>query len=60
MTSHMVYDYIILHHTWFMITSYYITQVPISFVDRLYGESKLGGTEIVSYARGLLHLFATT
>lgn len=35
-------------------------QVPITFVDRLYGESKLGGTEIVSYARGLLHLFAST
>lgn len=36
------------------------TQVPISFVDRLYGESKLGGMEIVSYAKGLLYLFATT
>lgn len=35
-------------------------QVPISFVDRMYGESKLGGMEIVSYARGLLYLFATT
>lgn len=39
---------------------YTIGEVPISFVDRLFGESKLGGTEIVSYARGLLHLFATT
>ena len=35
-------------------------QVPISFVDRVYGESKLGGTEVVSYAKGLLYLFATT
>lgn len=35
-------------------------QVPISFVDRVYGESKLGGTEIVSFAKGLLILFATT
>lgn len=35
-------------------------QVPISFVDRVYGESKLGGTEIVSFAKGLLVLFATT
>ncbi len=35
-------------------------QVPISFVDRVYGESKLGGNEVVSYAKGLLYLFATT
>jgi dolichol-phosphate mannosyltransferase len=39
---------------------YTVGEVPITFVDRLYGESKLGGTEVVSYARGLLHLFATT
>lgn len=36
-----------------------IAEVPISFVDRVYGESKLGGTEIVSFAKGLLYLFAT-
>lgn len=35
-------------------------QVPISFVDRVYGESKLGGNEIVSFLKGLLTLFATT
>ena len=35
-------------------------QVPITFVDRVYGESKLGGNEVVSYAKGLLYLFATT
>ncbi|KAH3875497.1 dolichol-phosphate mannosyltransferase subunit 1-like [Dreissena polymorpha] len=35
-------------------------EVPISFVDRVYGESKLGGSEIVQFAKGLLHLFATT
>lgn len=35
-------------------------QVPISFVDRVYGESKLGGGEIVQYLKGLLYLFATT
>lgn len=35
-------------------------QVPITFVDRVYGESKLGGTEVISYAMGLLYLFATT
>lgn len=37
-----------------------LQQVPISFVDRVYGESKLGGNEIVSFAKGLLTLFATT
>lgn len=37
-----------------------LQQVPISFVDRLYGESKLGGNEIVSFMKGLLTLFATT
>ncbi|XP_070824557.1 dolichol-phosphate mannosyltransferase subunit 1 isoform X1 [Chaetodon trifascialis] len=40
--------------------NYTIGEVPISFVDRVYGESKLGGNEIVSYAKGLLTLFATT
>lgn len=37
-----------------------IGEVPISFVDRVYGESKLGGTEIVQFAKNLLYLFATT
>lgn len=37
-----------------------IGEVPISFVDRVYGESKLGGGEIVQYLKGLLYLFATT
>ncbi|XP_055349599.1 dolichol-phosphate mannosyltransferase subunit 1-like [Paramacrobiotus metropolitanus] len=37
-----------------------VAEVPITFVDRLYGQSKLGGTEIVSYAKGLLQLFCTT
>ena len=35
-------------------------QVPIVFVDRLFGHSKLGGAEIVMYIRGLLWLFFTT
>ncbi|XP_070574177.1 dolichol-phosphate mannosyltransferase subunit 1-like [Ptychodera flava] len=35
-------------------------EVPITFVDRVYGESKLGGSEIVQYVKGLLYLFATT
>jgi len=37
-----------------------IGEVPISFVDRVYGESKLGGTEVVQFAKWLLYLFATT
>ncbi|KAF6032955.1 hypothetical protein EB796_008751 [Bugula neritina] len=39
---------------------YTINEVPISFVDRVYGESKLGGSEIIGFAKGLLYLFATT
>ena len=35
-------------------------QVPISFVDRVYGESKLGGNGIYGFVKGLLYLFATT
>jgi dolichol-phosphate mannosyltransferase len=35
-------------------------QVPIVFVDRVFGASKLGGAEIVMYLRGLLWLFCTT
>jgi len=34
-----------------------IGEVPITFVDRVYGESKLGGNEIVSFAQGLIRLF---
>jgi len=37
-----------------------IGEVPISFVDRVYGESKLGQNEIIGFAKGLLYLFATT
>lgn len=37
---------------------YKIGEVPISFVDRLYGESKLGGNEIFQFVKGLLYLFA--
>lgn len=35
-------------------------EIPITFVDRVYGESKLGGNEIVTFAQGLLRLFFTT
>ncbi|KAH8870795.1 putative dolichol-phosphate mannosyltransferase isoform 1 [Schistosoma japonicum] len=38
---------------------YKIGEVGITFVDRFYGESKLGGTEIIEYLMGLLHLFYT-
>eukprot|EP00092_Neocalanus_flemingeri_P024382 GFUD01026438.1.p1 GENE.GFUD01026438.1~~GFUD01026438.1.p1 ORF type:complete len:240 (-),score=66.48 GFUD01026438.1:123-842(-) len=37
-----------------------IGEVPITFVDRVYGESKLGGNEIVGFVKGLLYLFSTT
>lgn len=36
---------------------YSTAEIPISFVDRLYGESKLGGDEIAEYAKGVLSLF---
>ncbi|PWN89945.1 nucleotide-diphospho-sugar transferase [Acaromyces ingoldii] len=36
---------------------YSITECPIVFVDRVYGESKLGGDEIVGYAKGVWNLF---
>jgi dolichol-phosphate mannosyltransferase len=36
---------------------YSIAEVPITFVDRVYGESKLGGDEIVQYAAGVLSLW---
>lgn len=34
-----------------------IAEVPITFLDRVYGESKLGGNEIIGFAKGLLKLF---
>ena len=37
--------------------NYSIGQVPITFVDRVYGESKLGSDEIVAYLKGLFGLF---
>ncbi|XP_061198205.1 dolichol-phosphate mannosyltransferase subunit 1-like [Saccostrea echinata] len=39
---------------------YTIGEVPITFVDRVYGESKLGGSEIIQFLKGLMYLFATT
>lgn len=40
--------------------NYTIGEVSITFVDRLYGQSKLGGSEIFQFIKGLLYLFATT
>jgi len=37
-----------------------VGEVPIVFVDRLYGLSKLGGAEIAMFVKGLLWLFFTT
>ena len=37
-----------------------LAEVPIVFVDRLYGQSKLGTKEIVLFLKGLLWLFVTT
>ena len=34
-----------------------VAEVPITLVDRVYGESKLGGDEIVEYAKGVLNLW---
>jgi len=35
-----------------------VAECPIEFVDRVYGESKLGGSEIVEYAKGVFSLWA--
>ena len=34
-----------------------IEEVPITFVDRIYGESKLGANEIVGFMKGMVDLF---
>ncbi|KAL4271199.1 hypothetical protein GQ457_13G020600 [Hibiscus cannabinus] len=39
---------------------YHIEEVPITFVDRVFGSSKLGGSEIVEYLKGLIYLMVTT
>jgi len=36
---------------------YTIEEVPITFVDRIYGESKLGSGEILNYLKGLVDIF---
>ena len=37
-----------------------VSEVPIVFVDRLYGHSKLGTKEIVMFIKGMLWLLFTT
>lgn len=37
--------------------NYSVAEVPIIFVDRIFGESKLGANEIISYLQGLWQLF---
>lgn len=36
-----------------------VQEVPITFVDRVYGESKLGVNEIVAFVKGMLKLLVT-
>jgi len=36
-----------------------LSEVPIVFVDRIYGESKMGVQEIVGFAKGLWYLFSS-
>ena len=38
---------------------YTVGEVPITFVDRLFGESKLGADEVVQYAKGVWALFTS-
>ncbi|KAF8664128.1 hypothetical protein AX16_000818 [Volvariella volvacea WC 439] len=38
---------------------YTVGEVPITFVDRIFGESKLGADEVVSYAKGVWQLFTS-
>jgi len=37
--------------------NYTIEEIPITFVDRIFGESKLGANEIIGYLRGLVDIF---
>lgn len=38
-------------------SKYKIEEVPITFVDRVYGQSKMGANEITSYLKGVWQLF---
>ena len=39
---------------------YSIAEFPINFVDRIYGESKLGTNEVITYIKGVWNLFCET
>lgn len=39
------------------VKGYFIGEVLIFFVDRVYGDSKLGGEEIVEYVKGVLQFW---
>ncbi|CAJ0921306.1 6538_t:CDS:2 [Entrophospora sp. SA101] len=39
---------------------YTIGEIPITFVDRVYGESKMGANEIVQYAKGVWQLVSNS
>lgn len=45
---------------WLIFVGVILLQVPITFVDRVFGSSKLGGSEIVEYLKGLVYLLVTT
>lgn len=36
---------------------YKVKEVPIIFVDRIFGESKLGANEVLIYLKGVWNLF---
>ncbi|KAF8147284.1 glycosyltransferase family 2 protein [Crassisporium funariophilum] len=38
---------------------YTVGEVPITFVDRIFGDSKLGASEVVGYAKGIWTLFVS-
>ena len=38
---------------------YTVGEVPITFVDRIFGESKLGADEVVGYVKGVWLLFTS-
>lgn len=38
---------------------YSIGEIPITFVDRVYGQSKMGASEIIQFSANLLYFFAT-
>ncbi len=39
---------------------YKVEELPIQFIDRIYGASKLGAMEVAAYLKGVLRLFFTT